>query len=210
MANEDNIAGSTDTDTDTLIDNWWAIALRGLCAVAFGIITFIWPGLSLAALVLLYGVYALFDGGFAVASAWTSRLEPSGRRWPMLARGLFGLGAGVVALFWPAITAIALLYVIAAWALVGGVLEVVAAIRLRDVIQGEWALALSGVLSFALGLLLFLFPAAGALALVLWVGAGAIAIGVALCVLAFRLRSWRSHHAGPPELAHAGIGSLRH
>ena len=209
MANNDNIAVLT--DTDTLIDNWWAIALRGLCAVAFGIITFIWPGLSLAALVLLYGVYALFDGGFAVASAWTSRLEPSGRRWPMLARGLFGLGAGVVALFWPAITALALLYVIAAWALVGGVLEVVAAIRLRDVIQGEWALALSGVLSFLLGLSLFLFPAAGALALVLWVGAGAIAIGLALCILAFRLRSWRSQHAGPPELlAHAGAGSLRH
>jgi uncharacterized membrane protein HdeD (DUF308 family) len=206
MANSDNIAVAT----DTLIDNWWAILLRGLCAVAFGIVTFIWPGLSLAALVLLYGVYALFDGGFAVASAWSSRGEPNTRRWPMLARGLFGLGAGIVAICWPAITALALLYVIAAWALVGGVLEVIAAVRLRHVIRGEWALALSGVLSFALGLALALFPAAGALALVLWVGAGAMAMGLALCVLAFRLRSWRSH-AGPPELlAHAGAGSLRH
>jgi uncharacterized membrane protein HdeD (DUF308 family) len=205
MANDDNMA----VITDTLIDNWWAIALRGLCAIAFGIVTFIWPGLSLAALVLLYGVFALFEGGFAVASAWTSQLEPTSRRWPMLARGLLGLGAGAVTLFWPEITAVALLYVIAAWALVGGVLEVVAAVRLRHVIEGEWALALSGVLSFALGLALLLFPAAGALALVLWVGAGAIAIGLALCLLAFRLRAWRSH-AGPSELmAHAGAGSLR-
>jgi uncharacterized membrane protein HdeD (DUF308 family) len=113
-------------------------------------------------------------------------------------QGIVGIGAGVVTLLWPGITALALLFVIAAWALVGGALQLAAAIRLRKVISGEWLLALSGVLSIALGVLLVLFPGPGALALVIWIGAYAFVFGILLLVLGFKLRGLRSPRAHQP------------
>jgi uncharacterized membrane protein HdeD (DUF308 family) len=183
-------------DLDSLTRNWWAVALRGLAGIVFGIITFVSPGLSLAALVLVFGAYAFADGVLSIVSA--VRRRGADRWWLLLMQGIVGIGAGVVTLLWPGITAIALLFVIAAWALVGGALQVAAAIRLRKVISGEWLLALGGVLSIALGVLLVLFPGPGALALVIWIGAYAFVFGILLLVLGFKLRGLRSPRAHQP------------
>ena len=183
-------------DLDSLTRNWWAVALRGLAGILFGIITFVSPGISLAALVLLFGAYAFADGVLLIVSA--VRRRGADRWWLLLLQGVVGIGAGVVTLLWPGITALALLAVIAAWALVGGALQVAAAIRLRKVITGEWLLALGGVLSIALGVLLILFPGPGALALVVWIGAYAFVFGILLVVLGFRLRGLRSPRAHQP------------
>jgi uncharacterized membrane protein HdeD (DUF308 family) len=183
-------------DLDSLTRNWWAVALRGLAGILFGIITFVAPGISLAALVLLFGAYAFADGVLSIVSA--VRRRGADRWWLLLLQGIVGIGAGVVTLLWPGITALALLFVIAAWALVGGALQVAAAIRLRKVITGEWLLALGGVLSIALGVLLVLFPGPGALALVIWIGAYAFVFGILLLVLGFKLRGLRSPRAHQP------------
>jgi len=188
-------------EVDTLSRNWWAVALRGVCGIVFGTLTFLAPGISLAALVLVYGAWALADGVLAIASAVRRRTEA--RWWMLVLKGSLGIIAGVVTLFWPGITAMALLYVIAAWALVAGALEVAAAIRLRRVITGEWLLALSGVLSIALGVLLMLFPGAGALAVVLWIGAYALVSGALLVALALRLRARRK--PGTPYTSLDGV-----
>jgi uncharacterized membrane protein HdeD (DUF308 family) len=183
-------------DLDTLTRNWWAVALRGLAGILFGIITFVWPGLSLAALVLLYGAYAFADGVLSIVSA--VRRRGADRWWLLLLQGILGIGAGLVTWFWPGITALALLAVVAAWALIGGALQIAAAIRLRKVITGEWLLALGGVLSIALGVLLLVFPGPGALALVIWIGAYAFVFGIVLLVLGFRLRGLRAPRVHQP------------
>jgi uncharacterized membrane protein HdeD (DUF308 family) len=175
---------------DMLARNWWAIVLRGVAGIIFGILAFVMPVATLAALVLLFGAYALVDGVFNIIAAITGRT--GGQPWWMLIlAGVVGIAAGLVAFFMPGITAVALTYVIAAWAVVIGVLEVVAAIRLRKVIANEWWLGLSGALSIVFGVLLMLAPAVGALALVLWIGAWAFIYGIALAILGFRLRGRR-------------------
>jgi uncharacterized membrane protein HdeD (DUF308 family) len=197
---EIGILGVAIIDVETLARNWWLVLLRGIAGIIFGILTFFAPVISLAALVLLFGAYAFADGVLAVISAIRGRGEKE-RWWLVLLEGVFGIGAGIVALLWPGINALALLYVIAAWALVTGGLEIAAAIRLRKVITGEWLLALSGVASVALGIVLALFPGPGALALVLWIGAYALVSGVLFVVLAFRLRSWG--RSPSPRMAHS-------
>jgi uncharacterized membrane protein HdeD (DUF308 family) len=173
-------------DVDSLSRNWWAVSLRGLAGILFGIITFFAPGISLAALVLLFGAYALMDGVLAIVTA--VRRRGADRWWLLLLEGLVGIAAGILTFLWPAITAIALLYVIAAWALVTGAFEIAAAIRLRKAITGEWLLALSGIFSIALGVLLVLFPGPGALAVTIWIGAYAFVFGALLFALGLRLR----------------------
>jgi uncharacterized membrane protein HdeD (DUF308 family) len=190
-------------DVETWVQNWWAVVLRGVVGVVFGLTVFMWPGISLAALVLIYGAYAFVDGVFAVVGA-LRRPSAGHARWVTLLRGALGVGAGVVTVLWPGITALALLYVIAAWAIIGGVLEIMSAVRLRKTISGEWLLALGGVLAIALGVMLMLFPGPGALALVLWVGAFAIVFGIALIALGLRLRAWGRQGLGPRELGRMG------
>ena len=171
----------------TLVANWWALALRGLIGVVFGLLAIASPGLTLTALVLLYGAYAFLDGVLALVAA--VRAAERHGRWGWLAlEGLAGIGAGIVTFAWPGITAIVLLYLIAAWALVTGILEIAAAVRLRSEIKGEWALVLAGVASVVFGVLLFLYPSAGALAVVWLIGAYALLFGLLMLVLAFRLR----------------------
>jgi uncharacterized membrane protein HdeD (DUF308 family) len=171
-----------------LARNWWALVLRGVFAVLFGIAAFAWPGLTLGALVLLYGAYALVDGAFAVAAALTG--TPRGVPWwALLLEGLAGIAIGVMTFAWPGITALVLLYLIAAWAVVTGVFEIVAAVRLRKEVRGEWILALSGVLSILFGIILVANPGAGALAVVWIIGAYAVAFGALMIALGFRLRS---------------------
>ena len=199
-----------------LARNWWALALRGLFAVLFGIAAFALPGITLGALVLLYGAYAFVDGVFAITAALVGRTEGV-PWWALLVEGLFGIAVGVLTMFWPGITALALLFMISAWAVVTGVLEIVAAIRLRKEIQGEWLLALSGILSVLFGLALVVNPGAGALAVVWLIGAYAIVFGLLLIALGFRLRSWSrmlssmvTSPSSEPELAMAnGSSSTR-
>jgi uncharacterized membrane protein HdeD (DUF308 family) len=173
----------------TLGRNWWALALRGVAAILLGILAFAWPGITLFVLVLFFGAYMLVDGIFAIVAAVRAAGEED-RWWLLLIEGILGVLAGLVAFFWPGLTALALLYFIAAWAIVTGIMEIVAAIRLRQEIEGEWALGLSGLLSVIFGILLVVLPApAGLLSLVWLVGAYAVATGVLLLILAFRVRS---------------------
>ncbi len=171
----------------TLAANWWALALRGLVAVLFGLLTFFLPGITLVTLVLLFGAYALVDGVFNVIAFF----RVASHQWALLIEGAIGILAGILTFAWPAITAIVLLYVIAFWAILTGVFEIVAGIRLRKVIANEWLLLVMGVLSFLFGLLILFAPGAGALAIVLWIGAYALVFGVFLLALAFRLRGHR-------------------
>ena len=173
-------------DADVLSRNWWVVLLRGAAGILFVIGALVAPGLSLDALILVFGAYAFVDGILAIASAIRQRSSRD-RWWVLLAEGLMSVLAGVVAVVVPGITALLLVYVIAAWALVTGVLEIVAAIRLRKAIAGEWLLGLTGVASVAFALLLFALPGAGALALVLWIGAYSLFFGVLLVALAIRL-----------------------
>jgi uncharacterized membrane protein HdeD (DUF308 family) len=186
-------------DIDTLAHNWWAVLLRGIAAVLFGIIAFVAPGISVVALIALFGAYAFADGLLSLVSA--IRRRTASAPWGALVlHGLVGVAAGIVTFVWPGLTAIALLYLIAFWSLAAGVLQIVAAIRLRKSIEGEWLLALSGLASMALGVLVVMFPGPGALTLVWWVGAYALVLGVLLIGLSIRLNSWRRTHqtaAGP-------------
>jgi uncharacterized membrane protein HdeD (DUF308 family) len=179
-----------------LAHHWRILVLRGVLAIAFGVLTFVAPASSLFALVMLFGAYATVDGIFNVVGFFRA---PSGqRRWvPFIFEGLAGIGAGVVTFLWPSITALVLVAVIAVWAIITGVAAVVAAVRLRQQIEGEWLLGLNGVLSIGLGILMLLFPGPGALALILWVGAYALLSGVLYLVLGLRLRS-RARGADQP------------
>ena len=175
---------------ETLSRNWWLVVLRGVLAILFGLAAFIWPGITLLTLVVIFGVYAIVDGAIAVSTG-LSRTRDSSRWWTFLVEGLISIGAGVVALLWPGLATLVLIYIIAFWAIFTGILEIVGAIRLRHEINNEWFLALSGVLSIGLGILLFLSPAAGSLAIVWMIGAYALLFGILLVILGIRLRNWR-------------------
>lgn len=174
---------------DILARNWGWVMLRGVAALIFGLLALFNPDITIAALVILFGAYALVDGIFTIVSAIANRHgEP---HWvALLVGGIVSFAAGVVTFLMPGLTALTLLYLIAAWAIITGILEIVAAIRLREAIRGEWMLILAGVLSVLFGLLLFIEPGAGALAVVLWIGAYAIVFGIVLIMLSFRLRQW--------------------
>jgi uncharacterized membrane protein HdeD (DUF308 family) len=166
---------------------WWTFLVRGIFALLFGIAAFLWPGLTLASLVVLFGAFALVDGILAVANSLGGRSQDR-RWWVHFLEGLAGIGAGLVTFFWPGVTAVALLFIIAFWAIATGIVEVALAIRLRKEIEGEWALGLSGLLSIVFGMLLASRPAAGALAVVWIIGAYAVAFAALLFVVAFKLR----------------------
>jgi uncharacterized membrane protein HdeD (DUF308 family) len=170
-----------------LARNWGAVAVRGVAAIIFGVLTFVVAALTLTALVLLFGAFAIVDGVLGTVAALRRR---AGSRtwWALLLEGIVGIAAGLVTFLFPGLTAVTFVYVIAAWAIVTGVLEIVAGGHLRRQLTVEAWLVLSGVVSIIFGGLLMIAPAAGALALVLWVGAYAIVFGALLLALAFRLR----------------------
>lgn len=169
--------------------HWWILLLRGLAAIAFGVLTWLQPGISLSALVLLFGVYTLADGILGVWTAVAGRKE-YGDWWVLLLWGLLGVGVGILTFLAPGITALALLFYIAVWAIATGVLQIVAAIRLRKEIEGEWFFILAGLASLVFGILLMARPGAGALALLGLIAAYAIIFGVLLVILAFTVRSF--------------------
>jgi len=166
---------------------WWVLAIRGVAAILFGIAAFVWPDITLAALVLLFGAYALVDGIFAVINGFSVRKENE-RWWMVILEGLAGIIFGVLTFLWPSITALVLLYFIAAWSILTGAFEIAAAIRLRREIEGEWLLGLAGCASILFGIILIIVPGPGAIALIWVIGSYALIFGVLLLVLAFRLR----------------------
>lgn len=181
---------------EILSRNWGWVVLRGIAAIVFGVLTFFQPGITLAALVLMFGAYSLADGLFTIVWAIANRHgEPA---WvPLVIGGLLGIAVGFATLFFPAITTVALLMIMAAWTIAIGVTTIVAAIQLRKEITGEWRLVLSGLLSVVLGVILVAAPGVGALGMVLWIGGYAIASGMLQIALGFRLKSWgRVHSAG--------------
>lgn len=173
---------------DTLLRSWWVPALRGVIALLFGAVTLYWPQLTLLVLVSLFAGYAIFTGIISVAGAIKNHTHDD-HWWLFLIIGLAGIGAGAIAIIHPAITAVVLVMLIGANALVTGVLDVVAAIRLRREIQGEWLLVLSGMASIVFGILVFLYPVAGVLTIIGLVSAYAFITGFLLIAAALRLRS---------------------
>lgn len=171
---------------DDLARNWWLVVLRGVFAILFGVLTLIWPGLSLLTLVLLYGVFALFDGVLSVGAAIMGGNRMP--RWWLAVAGILGIVVGVLTLVWPGITGLVLLYFIAAWAIVVGILQIIGAIRLRKEIEGEWWLIAAGVLSVIFGVLILIYPAAGALGIAFMIAWFAIVWGALLLALGWRLR----------------------
>lgn len=167
--------------------NWWLLLLRGLVAIVFALLTWAQPGVSLAALVLVFGIYVLADGLLGVWSAIAKRRD-NRHWWLLLLWGLVGIVVGVMTFIMPGITGLVLLMYIAAWAMITGVLQIVAAIRLRKEIKGEWLMILSGLVSVAFGVLLFLQPGAGALAVAWIIAAYAFILGVLMVLLAFKVR----------------------
>ena len=175
-----------------LARNWGFIALRGALAVVFGVIAFFEPASAFAALVLLFGAYAFVDGVFALIALF--RGAGKDRFWVLVLEAVVGIGIGILTIAQPAATALALLYYVGIWAILTGIFELVAAIRLRKEITGEFWLGLAGVLSIAFGVLLFAIPGPAALALTVWIGAYAVIFGVMLLLLAFRLRRFAGGH----------------
>jgi len=176
---------------DLLSRSWWTLVVRGIFAILFGILAFCWPGLTVVTLVIFFGAYALVDGIFAIVGAiggWGKRDD----HWLLLLGGLLGVGIGILTFRAPGITAMLLVIYIAAWGLSTGILEIVAAIRLRNEIKGEWWLILSGIASVLFALLLMIFPGAGALSLIWLIASYAIVFGVMLIGLGLKLRWHRS------------------
>lgn len=168
---------------DAFAKNWWVLLIRGIFAILLGVMAFASPGLTLMTLVLFYGAYALIDGITALG------IGAATRAWWLVLSGVIGIIVGIGTFFYPGITAVALFYLIAAWAIVRGVFEIVAAIGLRKEINGVWSLILGGIFSIIFGVVLVAHPAPGVLALVWLIGAYALVFGVTMIVLAFRLRS---------------------
>jgi uncharacterized membrane protein HdeD (DUF308 family) len=169
----------------TLASYWWTLLFRGIAAVLFGLAALFWPGLTLFTLIIFFGAYTFVDGVFAIVTA----IRGSGsRRWLLLADGVLGVLVGLIAFFSPGVTALVFLYVIAAWAILTGVLKVIMAIWLRREIDNEWTMALSGVLWVLLGVVLAVLPGVGLLSLSWLIGVFALGAGLTFLVLAFRVR----------------------
>ena len=171
-----------------VLADWRGLALRGIFAVLFGIITLIWPGLTILALVLLFGAFALVDGIMILAGTFGKDPAAQERRGVRIFQGILGVGIGIVTLVWPDITALALLWLIAIWAIVTGVLEIGASLALRGEVRHDWLLALVGVLSVIFGILLMITPGAGALVITWLIGWYALISGILVLYVAWRLR----------------------
>ncbi len=174
---------------EVLFEKWWVLLLRGLVSIAFAVLIWMQPAITLKAMIILFGAFALVDGVLGVWSAFSSRKDRN-NWWVLMLWGLVGIGIGIITFVAPAVTALALLFYIAIWAIVTGVLEIIAAVRLRKEIQGEWLLGLAGLLSLVFGILLIMHPGAGVLAVLWLVAAYALILGVLMVILAFKVRGW--------------------
>ena len=188
-------AATPDPLNSVLAANWWAVAIRGVLGIIFGLIALFFPGATILSLVLVFAAYLVVDGIFAIIAA--VRAARRHDRWGMLTfEGIINILTGAIAVLWPGLTVIAFIIIMAAWAIVTGALVLAAAFRL-NIQHGRWWLLLSGAASVVFGVLLISAPLAGAVVLTWWLGAYALVFGGALLVLAFRLRSRRSRGATP-------------
>ena len=176
-----------DALSEVLADSWWAVGLRGILGILFGLICLLTPGIAIEVFVILFAAYMLVDGVFAIASG--IKAARNGERWGLLIlEGIVDLAAGLVAVLWPAITLIALIWIVAIWAIVSGALMLGAAFTLK-LDHGRWWLALGGIASVIFGILLVIEPLLGAVVLTLWIGAYALVFGIFLLILAFQLHA---------------------
>ena len=179
----------SDALSELLAQHWWAVGLRGILAIIFGLICLLTPGIAVGAFVIVFAAYMFVDGAFAIISG--IRAARSGEQWGLLIlEGIVDLAAGILAVVWPAITLVALVWIVAIWAIVSGALMLGAAFIL-NIDYGRWWLALGGIASLIFGILLIIEPFIGAVILTLWIGAYALVFGVFLLVLAFQLNSKR-------------------
>jgi uncharacterized membrane protein HdeD (DUF308 family) len=185
-----DLAPTLQPTVQALAKSWWLVLLRGIAAIVFGILAFIWPGLTLLTLVLFYGAYALVDGVLSLIAAFTGGAKPVPTWW-LVVIGLLGIAAGLVTFLWPGITALVLVIFIGAWAIAHGIFEIVGAIKLRKEIDNEWWLILAGALSVLFGIIVLAAPGAGALGLIWIIGAYSIVFGILLVGLSLRLRKHR-------------------
>ncbi|PVA08973.1 hypothetical protein DC366_16285 [Pelagivirga sediminicola] len=185
-----------DAFIERLAEGWWVFLIRGIAAIIFGIAAFIWPGLTLAVLILLFAAYVLVDGILGLVYAIRNRAKLN-HLWIWLLEAILGIVVGLLTFFMPGVTALVLLMFIAAWAIVGGILRIIAAIELRKQISGEWFLVLGGALSVAFGILLVAMPGVGIISVVWLIGLYSGLFGMILIGVAMRLKRER------PEAGHA-------
>jgi uncharacterized membrane protein HdeD (DUF308 family) len=183
---------------ETMTRNWWIPLLRGVMAIIFGILAILFPGEALTALVWIFGIYALIDG---IVTLYQAMTQPSDNRWWQLFEGIAAIIAGIVAFVWTGLTALTIVFLIGIWAIVTGVMQIMAAWRLRQEIDNEIWLGLAGVLSVIMGALFILNPFAGALATTWLIGIYSIAFGVLFIMLAFRLRGMDNPPTSTPSPA---------
>lgn len=181
-----------------LARNWWALLIRGIAAVIFGILAFMWPGVTLVVIGILFGAYAFVDGVFAIVST-VRAAQAHERWWPFLLEGIVGLAIAAITFYDVGITLFALYITIAAWAFITGILEIVAAIQLRKHISNEWLLILAGICSILFSMLMIWHPGVAALAIIWIIASYAIVFGIIMIVLSFRLKA----HAGQTPVAAA-------
>ena len=171
----------------TLSQKWWALALRGLCALIFGILALAWPEITVAVLVIFFGVFVLVSGIFSLVVAVSPIVR--GERVLLILLGVLGIVMGAITLSWPEVTVLVLFFLIAVWALVAGILDIIAAFQQKRHGSEKWLLGLTGALAVILGVLLLSFPISGVLAVILIIGIFAILIAVSLFALAVIVRS---------------------
>lgn len=169
--------------------NGWALALRGVLGIVVGFVAFVLPGVTLLALTFLFAAYALINGILSFGMAFHAARFQS-RWWALILEGVAGVVIAAITMTWPAVTIIVLLYLIAAWAVITGIFEIAAAVRMRRIVEHGWLLGLAGAASVIFGLLLFAAPGPGAVVIAWWIGAYAFVFGALMLALSFRLRSW--------------------
>jgi uncharacterized membrane protein HdeD (DUF308 family) len=185
----------TSRDETDLSSRWGWVILRGVVAILFGIFAFARPGAMSLGLLMLFAAYAFVGGVATIITA--ARRERAGSSWGMLLLdGILGIAVAIVAVLWPATAVVAFVWVLAVWAVVTGGLEIASAISLRKVIEHEWALGLAGLVTVALGVLLFMRPVVGAVAVVWWLGAWALVFGALMIATGFELRGYAHRHGG--------------
>ena len=182
---------------------WWAFLVRGILGIAFGVVLVLFPAIGLVAVVALFAAWAIIGGVSALIGAWRSRDLRDW--WFHLLEGLVGVAAGLIAILWPGLAALGLLFIIAFWAIVTGLLQIWIAVRMRDQIRGELWLALSGVIAVLFGVLLVIFPGGGILSVLLLAGLFSIAFGGAMVILGFRLRRLHAQAVRQHEYAERGL-----
>jgi uncharacterized membrane protein HdeD (DUF308 family) len=178
---------------DYVARHWWVLTVRGVLAVIFGVLAVIWPGITLLVLAVMFGIFALADGISAIVATFGA---PAGGRSLLVFEGAVGIIVGLLALFWPGATALAIVLLVAIWAIVTGISEIVTALQMRKEIRGEWMYVLFGVLSVVFGLIVLLSPVSGVFAVAWLIGFSAIGFGIAAIAASFRLKKLGGGHPG--------------